>query len=168
MAGGLGGIPLAPAPAQVSHGWEAEAPTLRRRSDGCFSQPSRCSGMQQGEHLGDRGTQLHPGVSLMHQGPAQSRHQCQTGQGASSDRHPFPQLVLGARAEGSGTLHLLGGWRVGVPSSTLHLPCLGTPHALRAALWLIPRLGGEPGPPLQGLWIRSPPGTSRLFFKQSA
>lgn len=88
--------------------------------------------MQQGEHLGDRGTQLHPGVSLMHQGPAQSRHQCQTGQGASSDRHPFPQLVLGARAEGSGTLHLLGAGGWGYPAQPYTCPAWAprTPYAL--------------------------------------
>lgn len=59
-----------------------------------------------------------------------------------------PQLVLDARVGGSGTLQLWGlvdggTWLDPTPA----LPGL----CLCAALWLIPRPGGEPGLPLQGL-----------------
>lgn len=69
---------------------------------------------KQGERLRDQGMQLHPGMGLMCQDPAQSQGQRKAGQHASSDGHTCPSWCLVLGQEGAGQPRGAGGW--GYPS----------------------------------------------------
>lgn len=60
---------LSPGPAQASHGWEAEVPTLRRRGDGCSCSPLWCRGVQEAKGAA-QGALVQPSVGLMCRGTA--------------------------------------------------------------------------------------------------
>ena len=157
-----GGIPIAPA--QASHGWEAEVPTLRGRGDGCFFQPSQGSGLQQA-----RGASQGPGYAATPwRGFDVSRSSpVPTSDWASSDGHTRPSwcLVRGQEGEGLRSFGGLvgGGTRLdptpalpGRPARPTRCP-LADPVAWR-------RARTSSAGPLKLL----PSQRKRPFFKQSA
>lgn len=112
MAGGLGGSPLHQHHCKLPTGEKPRHPHLGERTMG--TSPSHCGAAgcsKQREHLGDQGMQLHPGVGLMCQDPAQSQHQPKTGQQASSDGQTCPSWCLVLGQEGAGQPRGAGGWR---------------------------------------------------------